>query len=97
MTIRPVPVTARQAEIMRFVQSHLARHEVSPTLTIIADHFGTTRSNIHRLIHQLVARGRLRVTGNTSAAYIEVIHPLPEGEDSDRERTHQGTATQSRT
>lgn len=70
----PVTPTAKQDEVMRFVQATIDRTGTSPTLSEICAHLGLrSKSGAHRLLEGLASRGYIR-RRHSSARAIEVLH-----------------------
>jgi hypothetical protein len=82
MTSTPVRFTARQGEMLAFIQRFTARHGVAPSFEEIASHFGTSSPSVNGMIKTLERRGLLsRVPG--VARSLRVLVPaslLPDSE-----------------
>lgn len=60
----PIRFTARQGEVLAFIQRFTARHGVAPSFEEIASHFGTSSPSVNGMIKTLERRGLLsRVPG----------------------------------
>lgn len=66
-------LTARQAECLRFIVSHIEEAGCAPTFDEMRDHLGvSSRSGVHRLLEGLESRGAIRRFRGQSRA-IEVL------------------------
>ncbi len=56
---RPVGLTPKQHEALRFVPAYVERHGSSPSFEEISAGIRTVKSSVHRLVAALVERGHL--------------------------------------
>ena len=69
-----MPLTQRQQEILKFIESYLETRGYSPSMEEIADHFGIASLNaIHKHLRVLQERGFIRRLSNRARS-IQVVH-----------------------
>ena len=69
-------ITARQRDLLRFIERHQREHGVSPSFAEMATGLGVVKSNVHRLLVGLEARGAIRrIAGHARA--IEILKREP--------------------
>lgn len=65
-------LTQRQRECLDFIQAYSAESARAPSLATIAAHFGTTRSNIHRMVIAIESHGFVRRGPSGAIEFVEV-------------------------
>lgn len=67
-------LTSRQAEALKFIDQYQSLHECSPSFEELREALGlAAKSGVHRIIEQLVDRGRLiRMPGRARSLQIAV-------------------------
>ena len=68
-------LTQKQSELLAFLTSHMAEHDVPPSFDEMRDALGlASKSGIHRLVSGLEERGYIRRLANRARA-IEILRP----------------------
>ena len=73
-------LTARESEVLRFIQQHERETQSGITTALVAKHFGIHRQNAWRLVRALKNKGRLRAVENWM---FEVTKPIQENVDAE--------------
>ena len=72
-------LTQKQSELLAFLTSHMAEHDVPPSFDEMRDALGlASKSGIHRLVSGLEERGHIRRLPNRARA-IEILRPAAAG------------------
>lgn len=62
----PAGMTPRQFDVLRFVETYVAKHGYSPSFKEIGKGVGlASTSAVHRLVHALEARGQIALRQNS--------------------------------
>ncbi|MCH1426553.1 MAG: transcriptional repressor LexA, partial [Alphaproteobacteria bacterium] len=73
-------LTQKQSELLAFLTSHMAEHDVPPSFDEMRDALGlASKSGIHRLVSGLEERGYIRRLANRARA-IEILRPATAGQ-----------------
>jgi repressor LexA len=73
-------LTQKQSELLAFLTSHMAEHDVPPSFDEMRDALGlASKSGIHRLVSGLEERGYIRRLANRARA-IEILRPGAAGQ-----------------
>lgn len=73
-------LTQKQSELLAFLTSHMAEHDVPPSFDEMRDALGlASKSGIHRLVSGLEERGYIRRLANRARA-IEILRPAAAGQ-----------------
>ena len=73
-------LTQKQSELLAFLTSHMAEHEVPPSFDEMRNALGlASKSGIHRLVSGLEERGHIRRLANRARA-IEILRPNAAGQ-----------------
>ena len=73
-------LTQKQSELLAFLTSHMAEHDVPPSFDEMRDALGlASQSGIHRLVSGLEERGYIRRLANRARA-IEILRPAAAGQ-----------------
>lgn len=70
----PLGLTARQHELLVFIEKFIAEHGHSPSYTEMGIAIGKVRSRVHSLVNRLIDRGHLR-NGKGKYRSIEIVNP----------------------
>ena len=75
-----IMLTQKQSELLAFLTSHMAEHDVPPSFDEMRDALGlASKSGIHRLVSGLEERGYIRRLANRARA-IEILRPAAAGQ-----------------
>jgi repressor LexA len=67
------PLTRRQREIVDFLRSYSAEHDISPTLEEIAQHFGVNKVTIFGHVAELERKGLLKRAAPRASRSLQLV------------------------
>jgi SOS-response transcriptional repressor LexA len=78
-------LTKQQLAIFRAIQSHIADHQISPTMAEIAKAFGLATPTVHAHIHCIARKGYVTVTAGVARGISLVDDPADQAAEETRE------------